>query len=147
MRSLRFGSGVRCECCGKTSRRFGPAGDPVREHARCPHCAALERRRVLWPHLETMLGRGARVLHFAPEPIIATSIADLPVAEYVLADLNPDAGHLVAGMPITAADISAQPWDDDSFDIAVVRRSAGFRNVEVLYEEAGAGQSIIQAVA
>ncbi|MGO9902913.1 MAG: methyltransferase domain-containing protein [Solirubrobacteraceae bacterium] len=97
-----------------------PFGDPPRPHARCPQCGSLERQRVLWPHLRAILKPGDRVLHFAPEPIIARNIAALRGISYTAADLDPKRGWLSKDSSITPADITAQPWADESFSVVVV---------------------------
>src|SRR4051794_15653458 len=108
-RLVKVGNRVRCSCCGASAFRFQPAGDPPRPGARCPHCGALERHRLLWPYLEGLLKDGDRVLHFGPEPILARNFVALPIV-YVPADLNPEASHLARGMVVHAADITDQPW-------------------------------------
>lgn len=112
----RRGNGVICDCCGNASRRFVSFGSPPRPDARCPHCNALERHRVLWPHLRDRIGPGDRVLHFAPEPVIARNVAQIPGVAYTAADLEPQR----YGPGVVQADITAQPWPDGSFDVAIV---------------------------
>lgn len=97
-----------------------PSGIVRRPYALCPHCASLERHRVLWPHLQKLIKPGDRVLHFAPEPIIARNIARLPDVTYTAADLEPGRSTLTHEYPITQADITDQPWPDESFDVVVV---------------------------
>lgn len=116
----RRGDRVFCECCGNASLRFVPFGSPPRPTARCPHCGALERHRVLWPHIRASLRPGARVLHFAPEPILARNVIRLPEVDYTAADLHPSSASLASEAEIVAADITNQPWPDGSFDVAIV---------------------------
>lgn len=116
----RSGTRMRCECCGNTSRWFRACGTPARANARCPHCGSLERHRVLWPHLRAILRPGLRVLHFAPEPVIARNISFFPELHYTAADIDPDRPTLARDVVIAKADIAAQPWSDGSFDIAIV---------------------------
>jgi SAM-dependent methyltransferase len=78
----------------------------------------LERHRALWPYLSELIDAGDRVLHFAPEPVIARNLSALSV-DYVPADLDPQAAHL-ARIVVQAADITRQPWADNHFDIAIV---------------------------
>lgn len=92
-RLLRLGNRVRCPCCDCSAFGFLPAGDPPRPRARCPHCGALERHRLLWPYLSELVKPGDRVLHFAPEPVIARNLAGLGI-DYFPADLDADAAHL-----------------------------------------------------
>jgi SAM-dependent methyltransferase len=74
---------------------------------------------VLWPYLSDVIEAGNRVLHFAPEPVIARNLSALSV-EYVPADLDPGASHLARGIAVQVADITRQPWPDNHFDIAIV---------------------------
>jgi SAM-dependent methyltransferase len=116
----RRGDRVLCECCGNTSLRFVAFGSPRRPVARCPHCGALERHRTLWPHIRAGLRPGTRVVHFAPEPILARNITGVPGVTYTAADLEPSSPGLASDIEIVAADITDQPWPDASFDVAVV---------------------------
>lgn len=50
-----------------------------------------------------------RLLHFAPENALARRLSALPRVEYVTADLDP-------GAAMVAADITALPFADSSFD-------------------------------
>lgn len=77
-----------CNLCGH-SGRFWPTGDPPRVGAMCPRCGSLERHRLLglWLRDRKAL-EGARVLHFAPEPIIASLLQE-HANRYESADLDP----------------------------------------------------------
>jgi SAM-dependent methyltransferase len=84
----------------------------VRPEARCPQCGSLERHRLFkfWfdSHKGEMAGR--RLLHFAPEAMIAAQLRPV-VTEYVSADLSP-----VADLQI---DIENMALPNDRFDIIV----------------------------
>jgi SAM-dependent methyltransferase len=84
------------------------------------YCGSLERHRILWPHLQRIVRPGDRVLHFSPEPIIAHNITSLMSVQYTAVDLTPSQPWLTDQVPIVQADISDQPWPDNSFDIAIV---------------------------
>lgn len=116
----RRGDRVFCECCGNASLRFVAYGSPRRPTARCPHCGALERHRILWPHIHAALAPGRRVVHFAPEYVLARNIARVPGVSYTVSDLDPASVLLPPGMAVVAADITDQPWADGAFDIAIV---------------------------
>jgi SAM-dependent methyltransferase len=116
----RRGNHVYCDCCGQTSLRFVPFGSPPRPNERCPHCGSLDRHRMLWRRLREVLEPGSRVLHFAPEGALARSIATIPGVQYTAADLEPASAGLAAHIQVVRADITDQPWADDSFDVAVV---------------------------
>jgi SAM-dependent methyltransferase len=114
------GNRVTCDCCGRRSGRYLPFGQPPRPHARCVYCGSLERHRTLWPHLQHTIKPGDRVLHFSPEPIICRNIATLMQVRYTAADLNPSNSWLADHFPIVRADITDQPWPDESFDVVIV---------------------------
>jgi SAM-dependent methyltransferase len=97
-----------------------PFWQPQGPQARCPHCDALERHRFLWRHLRSIVHAGDRVLHFAPESVIARNILEIPGVNYTAADLNPESLGAATGLSITRADITNQPWPDDSFDVAII---------------------------
>lgn len=116
----RRGDRVFCTCCGNTSLRFVAFGSPRRPTARCPHCGALERHRTLWPHIRARLKPRTRVVHFAPEPVLADNITRVSEITYTAADLEPSSAGLASDVEVVAADITDQPWPDASFDIAIV---------------------------
>jgi SAM-dependent methyltransferase len=97
-----------------------PFGDPPRPYAECPWCRSLERHRTLWAYLQRELKPGDRVLHFAPEPVIARNIRNLTQVTYTGADLNPSNTWLFADIPLVQADITDQPWPDASFEVVIV---------------------------
>jgi SAM-dependent methyltransferase len=97
-----------------------PFGDPARPYAECPWCRSLERHRALWAHLQRALKPDDRVLHFAPEPVIARNITNLPQITYTGADLNPSNAWLSDDIPLVQADITDQPWPDGSFEVVIV---------------------------
>lgn len=119
-RLVALGNRVTCDCCGRTSARFLPYGEPERPYARCVHCGSLERHRLLWPHLQRTLRPGDRVLHFSPEPVVARNIIDQLRVQYTAADLTPSSAWLATDVPIVQADIADQPWADNSFDVVIV---------------------------
>jgi SAM-dependent methyltransferase len=104
--------GVRCPLCGGRFRHFLPHRS--RPDARCPGCGALERHRVLalWLDEHEVFAPGARILHMAPEPSLETALRRRPHARYVTADLYSE------GVDVKA-DITALPFDDASFDVAL----------------------------
>ena len=72
-RSLGFflsGNDVECPICGKTFKKFLPAGVEKRKNAVCPGCDSFERHRLLWLYMKNKIsssGEEIRLLHFAPE--------------------------------------------------------------------------------
>jgi SAM-dependent methyltransferase len=115
---LRYiGRAVECPLCGGHFRSFAPElWDGARRHgnrARCPRCGSLARHRFLWLHLigGRLLHGAPAVLHLAPEGAVAKRIR-AAAGDYVSADLEP-------GRADVEADLTALPFDDESFDLIV----------------------------
>ena len=104
-----------CPVCGGRYRRFLPFGLDGRRNARCPGCGSLERHRFMWMHLRDrhrLLERRLRLLHIAPEHCIRDALAANPALHYVSVDMfDPEADR--------AADMTALPFRDASFDFAI----------------------------
>jgi SAM-dependent methyltransferase len=109
-----YGEGRFCPVCRESSRRFAPFGLVQREDARCIHCGALERHRLLWLYVtrRTNLfdGQSKRMLHVAPEsclePILRRQLGD----NYITADLS-DSRAMVR------MDVANISYPDQSFDV------------------------------
>jgi SAM-dependent methyltransferase len=92
LRTVRALGGVyqrHCNICGY-SGLFAYSGDPPRRDSRCKRCRSLERHRLLklWVTEQIDALSGLDVLHFAPEPAVATIVK--PIAKtYLSADLTP----------------------------------------------------------
>jgi SAM-dependent methyltransferase len=115
---LRYiGRAVECPLCGARFRSFAPElWDGARWHgsrSRCPGCGSLARHRFLWLHLTSagLLDGAPSVLHLAPEAVVAQGLRDA-AGQYVSADLEP-------GRADVAADLTALPFGDESFDLIV----------------------------
>jgi SAM-dependent methyltransferase len=112
------GDTYECPCCATTFSALWPSGetaDSVRENSMCPNCGSLERHRLLWLYINAhpeMLFDGARVLHVAPETIIAELLRRMAAIDYVGADA--EQGRAAVQMDLTAID---EP--DASFDAIV----------------------------
>ena len=103
------GASRRCCLCGSAVRAFLPYRDGLAslpavaveadivgsdvQNFECPACGCHDRERhlVLYLHAAGLLAamKGARVLHFAPEPHLQRVIAAAAPAQYVRADLHP----------------------------------------------------------
>lgn len=83
----------------------------------CPCCGANDRDRHLRLYLEhsgiAEAMRGARILHFAPEPPLVSWIGSLGPSLHVLADLYPSKPE------IRRIDLEAVPFEDGSFDFVI----------------------------
>lgn len=113
-RSLRGSQARECTVCGYEGR-FSARGVPPRLDAQCRGCGCLERHRLLALVIkrEGLLPAGLRILHFAPEPIIASLFKDSRPSEYVSADLDPKLADIVLNI-----EQINQP--DGEYDLALV---------------------------
>lgn len=103
-----------CACCQREASKFQPFGVRPRPNARCPHCGSLERHRMLWMFLASrpgLLEGKQRLLHIAPEPVIARLFKEVPGVHYISADLSSAAD--------VRLDITALPFEDGALDIIV----------------------------
>jgi SAM-dependent methyltransferase len=115
--SLAFPRRVECNLCGWRGRRF--LSDSWHPHTVCPRCSSQVRHRLLVAALTHVDGlsaanlvRGRHVLHFAPEPVLA-SILRSGAARYVSADYK-------AGGVDLRLDISKMPSiKDEEFDLVI----------------------------
>lgn len=111
---LYRGTRVECPCCGGRFSRFMP-GTVNPESRVCPRCGAQERHRALWLYMRErtdLFGRPLSILHWAPEYALQRSLAALPRAFYVSADLEGDEA-------MQHMDMTDVPFKDDAFDLIV----------------------------
>jgi SAM-dependent methyltransferase len=109
---LYAGDRVECPSCNGRFRSF------VRRYGEdglCPRCLSLGRHRLLWLYLRDEVGvpTTGRVLHFAPEEGLRSSLRAALGDRYVSADLDPQSVAEVH------ADITAIPFPDESFDTII----------------------------
>jgi SAM-dependent methyltransferase len=99
---------LQCIGCDNTSK-FIAYGQPPRYSAKCPHCGSLERHRLLiLLDKRRQLFHNKKVLHFAPEPLIANHIK--PKASlYMDADLFRKS--VAKSLNIEAIDEADNTWD------------------------------------
>lgn len=100
-----FGTSPRiCPVCDHHGR-FLAFGKPPRFDALCPRCGALERHRLLRLLLlqRPELIAGRKVLHFAPERIVAGFLKET-AARYTGADLDPGRADVVLNIEEIALD-------------------------------------------
>lgn len=113
LRRIGFTGRARlCPVCGRTARRFLPAGVVVRADAVCPWCGSRERQRLGWLYLRrcTSLFDGpGRLLHLAPERSLRDAFARARTVENIGVDLNP------IGVDV-ASDLTALAFRDRAFD-------------------------------
>jgi SAM-dependent methyltransferase len=108
---------VQCNVCGWKGRHL--SSDSWHPYATCPRCGSGVRHRLLFAALDTNSGlgfktliQGKRILHFAPEPLIAQYLVER-AARYVSADFFRDDVDMRMDMS-DMRDIA-----DGSFDLVV----------------------------
>ena len=74
------------------SKRFAEFGIVPRANAKCVHCGALERHRLVWLYFERMTdlfdGRPKSTLHVAPEQMFENLLKRYLGSCYLTADLH-----------------------------------------------------------
>ena len=114
IRPYYYGSGRYCPVCGNSSRKFAAAGADKRLDAKCAHCGALERHRLVWKFFKEKTnlsdGRGKKMLHIAPEVFFSKRLKQIPGLDYLTADLYDNSVNL-------KMDITKIQFPDNSFDI------------------------------
>ncbi|PDW03608.1 class I SAM-dependent methyltransferase [Candidatus Viridilinea mediisalina] len=115
-RALYQGIERLCPICMKSARRFRPTGRPMRTDAKCVHCTALERHRMLWVFIQRstnlLNGSPKKLLHIAPEPCLESRLRNMFGMSYVTADLSSNKVNL-------KFDIIQLPHPDNSFDVVL----------------------------
>jgi len=103
----------QCPVCEERIPAFLPFGVQNRPGARCPKCGALERHRVLWLYLknesELFRSSGKRLLHIAPEKLMAEKLQQIPGIDYLSADLDPN-------LAMVQMDLTDIHYPESSFD-------------------------------
>lgn len=101
----------RCYCniCGYRFKKFLRFGK--RENARCPVCNSLERHRHMYIYIQPLaiLGKGKRILHFAPESVFKHLFLSAEGLDYFNADLEESKG-------VYQVDMTAMQFDSNFFD-------------------------------
>lgn len=130
---LRLGNKKKCNVCQKTFGSFTKfkggssylpdwivklqmIGSDVDNFA-CPYCNSFDRERHLFMYFDRLSIwdkiKGARVLHFAPEPQLSRRIEQNQPVEYIKGDLFPANGS------IRKTDITAIDFADNTFDLVL----------------------------
>jgi SAM-dependent methyltransferase len=115
------GTGVVCPICESTFKVFAPFGLGHRQNARCINCDSLERHRLLWLYFKEVTNlfepKKKKLLHFAPEEMFYNVFSRDPHIDYVGCDLFPEIYNYGGPVKITKADITAIPFEAESFDV------------------------------
>lgn len=103
---------VVCPFCGWSGEHFMTYGVGQRPNAMCPKCGSMERHRLYYLYLKNKVSglAGFKVLHFAPEKIIADIFKKYPGVDYLSVDINPFKA-------MKKEDITSLSFADDSFDL------------------------------
>lgn len=125
---LRLGHGLECPFCGWRFRRFKAAGFhyPVitenqvigghwHEDNVCPRCLSNARERLAYLFLQNrtdIFNKPLRILHIAPEPMLAAVFKRSPKLQHVTSDL------FEPNVNITS-DILSLPFGDQTFDVII----------------------------
>lgn len=117
---LYYGKSYRCNCCGKSFRKFLDKGNVTRKNVRCPRCDSLERNRLLLFYLENetdIFLKSLKVFHVAPESCLYQKLHNLEL-EYIDGDIDPAyASHVI--------DITQIPYPDNYFDLVICSHVLG----------------------
>ena len=83
---------IECPLCGYKARNFKPFGLKPRADAKCPHCGAVERHRLIGWYLfsRALLREGTRILDIAATPALVRAIDDRFKLNRVRIDLYSD---------------------------------------------------------
>jgi len=107
------GKNVFCSCCGKSFRKFLPAGGSYRSSAQCPGCISLERHRLIMLYLKTrtnFFSKKHKLLYIAPMKILQSIFKRLPNIDYTSIDLY-------SPLAMIQMDIMDIKFDDNIFDV------------------------------
>lgn len=101
---------VECPLCAYQGDDFKPCGLKLpffqkmkilgggyRENCVCPSCGSIDRFRLIYMALKYLtedFAKPIKMLHFAPEPVIARKLRELNSVDYICGDLNPRPGEL-----------------------------------------------------
>ncbi len=111
-RKFRYAGLARyCPLCRSHVRLFHPHGVVRRPNAVCPVCLSRDRHRLAWLWLreKSALGKAPmRLLHVAPEAVVAKRLQAMPNLHYISGDIVHHA-HL-------RMDVCKLPFADASFD-------------------------------
>lgn len=117
------GNAVKCNCCGKTFRKFLSKGNGLetRENAECPNCGSLERTRLLLFYLQNetnLFTRESTLLHIAPEDSLKKIFKKSKNINYINGDLNPNYADEII-------DITDIKYPDNYFDFIICAHVLG----------------------
>lgn len=132
-KALFHGTAKTCVLCGNSVRGFRDHGGGAevldrrkvvggmrRTDDRCPVCHGADRTRMMMTYLETETQVGdapQSVLHIAPDFGLYLWLKRQSGVNYTGTDLDPARYRHIEGF--RAADLTAMPFDDNSFDVII----------------------------
>lgn len=115
---LNAGNVRKCNCCGRTFRRFRKLGDGTQ--GMCWFCGSLPRTRAMKLVLENILAEAdkpLKMLHIAPDVSLRDWLLRHKMVEYTAGDRRAE-GYSYPDYVIDL-DILDLPFEDDSFDFVL----------------------------
>jgi SAM-dependent methyltransferase len=103
-----------CPICESHFNAFLPFGEKLRANALCPKCGSLERHRISYTFLKNntnVFEDKIRLLHFAPEKVLAEKFLSQKNIEYVGVDINSELPYVTEKI-----DIQKMRYADETFD-------------------------------
>ncbi len=113
------GNDVKCVICGSEYSIFMPHRE--RKNVRCLNCDSFGRDRLLYLYLKKapFFDKKIRLLHFAPEKPLYHLFSKAKNFDYVPVDIDPALYNYGGKTKILKADITAIPYEDNSFDVII----------------------------
>ena len=102
-----------CPICKKKLDTFKPFGVNPRDNAQCPNCRSLERHRLIYLFVKNktnLFTSKLKMLHVAPERILALIFKNKSNIDYLSVDLEPDKA-------MVKMDITNIKYPDNTFDV------------------------------
>lgn len=117
----RLGNEVECPICETSYKAFMPFR--YRKNAYCPTCKSLERHRYIYLTLRDRLGfyeaPRKKVLHFAPDICLISTVKNNPFIEYITADYMTSFTSSITVKPDYVMSIDAIQFPDNTFDVLI----------------------------
>ena len=128
-----FGLKYKCPICGYHSHDLMPIGNdlPVIKEKHiigaglrkggCYKCGALDRFKLIYTFLKYELNifkdKSKKILHFAPETIIAQKFIEANFQNYIQADFFAEDQHCEYNDNVKHMDVQNIPYTDNTFDL------------------------------
>ena len=154
-----WGIKYKCPFCGFHSKDLLPIGitNPTIEkyqiigaglrNARCPKCGSTDRERLVYAYLKHELKifekHQARILHIAPEMLIAKKFIEKGFTNYICGDFYAEGQHANYSPKIVEhMDVQNLPFAEGSFDLIICNHV-----LEHVFDEKKALQELFRVLA